>query len=1503
MDQDRTQSPYLGFIDCAKYVAGQGWVLFGWAKHATDPNQSAIVQIYDRTQLIGSARAGEYRADLFNAQIGHGNYGFEFTLPPALMDGADHLLIAASQDQLLGGGPLIFNSGAVPVDPNDPEAVRFDPTWYLVAYGSQSSVQAYRGDYFAHFRAEGRAKGYLPHIPFDEEWYRAAYPDAAAEIATGQFRDAYDHYLRKGVGLRFNPCDEFDEEFYRALYPDVAEEIAAGKFVSGYQHFMFNGRLEGRDTCRYLRHDSYLAAFPQFARALKDGTCLSIIDHYVRNGRKRPSGSFYRNFHRLAEMAPAEEVDEEQFAAEIYGFTPPATEPDDPDALTPALHWHRHGLEEDRLGIRPRHPDYREGLYLRANPDIAIMVAEGKFASGYDHFLRHGWSEGRKGALVTRLPEAAPLDYPSLQRRLDGLAQRPVISVIMPTYRTDPEMLEACIDSVLRQIYPHWQFCIADDGSSDPLLRETLLAYQANDPRIKIHLLGQNGGISVASNAALALAEGDYVALLDHDDVITPDALLEFAAAIAENPSLDVLYSDEDKISADGKLHFEPAYKPGWSRDLLKSTMYIGHMTVYRTQLVREVGGFRPAFDGTQDYDLALRITDRTDRVHHIAKILYHWRMAPHSTATSFGNKPDLLQRQRLAIAASLARQGAKGQVVSSLSPGNWRVDYDLPQPPPMISVIIPTAGKHAEIEGSRLSLIRNCVTSLIDANDYPRLEILVLHNKSLAPSDLLFLQAQPNLRLIASNQAEFNFAETINRGVAEARGDYILLLNDDTETITPHFLQKMVGLAAQEGVGVVGAKLLFEDNSLQHVGIATNGGAPNHLMIGEQRLSSGPLNMLRLIHNVSAVTAACMVMKRQIFLEAGGFDVGLPLNYNDVDFCQRLRAAGLRVVLAPDCELYHFESQTKSGTYNWEAQIYASRWGVGRDDYVNPVFASSNPFYAPQVIATAGESGDFADRFPAHLFARKSQPRQNRVSFSFLLSVYNNPPSFLQELAQTILNQSYRHFEWIICDDGSRDPDTIAWLDRIASHPQVTLIRHPENRGIMAGYRSAFAAAKHDYVLPVDADDFITLDALMIFENEIEDHGRPEFLYSDECKSNEQSSWIHPFHKPDWDPLLFTNLCYVCHMCAIRRDVAKAVGCYQDDLATWSHDWDSTWRVVRGGVTPRHVRQILYAWRINPGSTASAETSGKPDTIKSQYHVLDRHLRLVGLDRKVSVIQNMLFSHDGIWRLAPKTDDLPPVTLVIDARTLKLDDLFENLLTFAYQGKVTVQILTGADRLDAAIIADLEQGARKQVGQLSVSAIPTTSLISALQKAAQDGLVGFIGEGVRLNPDWLTETAGLLNAYPEAALGGGRIVGPDGKIRWAGGFFGVAGFLDSPDAGRALEDGGYHGFAFCQKFVDGVSALNWVARGNFLLEALASVAPNAGPDMIATTLALAAYKEGKKVIFTPFNLGFAQKYAVICPAAPPGGSGPIPQSAYYTDALSSRILERYLPSYCHLEP
>ena len=534
-------------------------------------------------------------------------------------------------------------------------------------------------------------------------------------------------------------------------------------------------------------------------------------------------------------------------------------------------------------------------------------------------------------------------DRDRIRAQVEKMARPPLISVLLPVYNTDEAWLRKCLDSVLSQIYPHWELCIADDASTLPHVRSILEEYRNGDGRVRLVFRETNGHISAASNSALSLAAGDYVALLDHDDELTPDALYEIAALIGRHPETDMIYTDEDKIDTQGRRH-SPFFKPDWSPDTFLSLMYTCHLGVYRTALVRKIGGFREGFEGSQDYDLVLRLTERTDRIRHIPRVLYHWRSIPASSASSFDSKGYAQDAGLRAVREALERRGedAVAEPVEGLS-GRYRARYRLPGRP-LVSIVIPTRDLSA--------LLETCLHSVFERTAYDRFEVIIVDNDSREPETReLFRRWQerePARFRVVPMPIPFNFPALINEGVRNAHGDLVLLLNNDIEVVSGDWLAEMAAQAMRPRVGAVGAKLLYPDDTVQHAGVVLGiGGIAGH---SHKYLSNdwpGYFDRLRITANYAAVTGACLMVEKAKFDEAGGFDEALPVAFNDVDFCIRLLKAGYYNLCLSHPVLYHHESKTrgpedtveKQIRFRGEIDLMEARWGelLKNDPYYSP--------------------------------------------------------------------------------------------------------------------------------------------------------------------------------------------------------------------------------------------------------------------------------------------------------------------------------------------------------------------------------------------------------------------------------------------------------------------------------------------------------------------------------------------------------------------------------------
>lgn len=524
----------------------------------------------------------------------------------------------------------------------------------------------------------------------------------------------------------------------------------------------------------------------------------------------------------------------------------------------------------------------------------------------------------------------------------------PRFSILTPVYQTPPGVLRKMLSSVRRQSYGEWELCLVDDCSEEPEVRELLDAAAAADPRIRVEHRTENGGIVAASNDALAMARGEFIALLDHDDALHPDALLHVAAAIDGNPETDYVYTDEDKIDLGGR-HSEPFFKPDWSPERMRTQMYTCHLSVMRRTLVEEVGGFDPGLEGSQDWDLVLKVTERARAILHVPRVLYHWRTLE-TSAASGGEavKPYAYEAGRRAVQAHCERIGLPARVERDPDDsGVLHLEPTLERQPP-VSIVIPTGGQIRDVRFEPKVLVVNCVRSIVERSTYDNYEIVVVVGDAVLPVIIQELRdiAGDRLRLVRF-EGPFSFSAKINLGVVRSEGEHVLLLNDDIEVVTPNWLERMVMYSDHPGIGAVGGRLLFGDGRLQHVGIGFDEGLPGHHYYGFAGDYRGYMNAVRIARNCLGVTAACLMSPREIFKEVGGMTNELPMNFNDVDYCLKVHRAGARIVYDPDLVLYHYESSTREPEVKlWEEQRLVHRWHqmVAADPYGNPNLRSGTP-------------------------------------------------------------------------------------------------------------------------------------------------------------------------------------------------------------------------------------------------------------------------------------------------------------------------------------------------------------------------------------------------------------------------------------------------------------------------------------------------------------------------------------------------------------------------------
>jgi GT2 family glycosyltransferase len=532
-----------------------------------------------------------------------------------------------------------------------------------------------------------------------------------------------------------------------------------------------------------------------------------------------------------------------------------------------------------------------------------------------------------------------PRELAEAQRCAASLPYRPLFSIVMPVYNTDRRLLERAVASLREQAYTHWQLCIGDDCSTNPQTLEFLAAAAHQDSRIKVSRGTQNGGIAAASNLALALAEGEYIALMDSDDEVPAHALYQVAKLLNKHPEADLIYSDEDKMNVGGG-RYEPFFKPDWSPDFLLSCNYLCHFTVLRSALVQAIGGFRSEYDGSQDYDLFLRASERTQAIYHIPKILYHWRAVPTSTASNPQVRMTAHTAAQRALTEHLARKGIDAEVQPAFQIGRWRIKYRISRPAD-VALLVPSA---------KAKLVEQWMDGLLGKTAYRHFEILLIDNSKDAALEAVFTRLRtlwPRSQYLDFRHHPFNFSYLNNQAVARTQAPLLLFLNDDTEPCHAEWLEALVEQALRPEVGAVGAKLVYPDNTIQHAGVVMGIHAlsahPFRYQPGDERAGIY-FDTPNVIHNCSAVTGACLMTRRAVFQEVGGFeDIHLPVAFQDVDLCLRIQEKGYRVIYTPHAKLYHYESKSKTQEelvpHPYEVRYMQRRWPrvMAHDPYYNP--------------------------------------------------------------------------------------------------------------------------------------------------------------------------------------------------------------------------------------------------------------------------------------------------------------------------------------------------------------------------------------------------------------------------------------------------------------------------------------------------------------------------------------------------------------------------------------
>ncbi len=555
------------------------------------------------------------------------------------------------------------------------------------------------------------------------------------------------------------------------------------------------------------------------------------------------------------------------------------------------------------------------GVWKREGTGATLKALGQFFVHGREHFRTKHINQDEYGVWIEHNEQR---DANAIQKRITQFTYTPTISVLVPVYNMDPQWLQACIDSVTQQSYPHWELCLYDDASTKKETIQTLKKIEhQGDARVRVKFGVKNKHISGASNEAVSMATGEFVALLDHDDELSIDALYEVVRVLQDRRDLDFIYSDEDKYDATGK-RIKPFFKPGWSPDLFLSMMYTAHLGVYRRSMINNIGGFRLGYEGAQDYDLVLRLTEAiaVDHIAHIPKILYHWRQIAGSTSSGVDIKGYAQKNSIKALTNCLQRRHINATIHEGSYPGRFRIKRKITGEP-LVSIIIPFR--------DQAPVLKTCVRSILNKTAYKHFELLLVDNQSTEPEMKRYLNSiskDPRVRVIAYGMP-FNYSAINNYAVKKARGEYVLLLNNDTEVITEEWLSAMVEHIQRPEVGAVGAKLLYPNNTIQHAGVVLGlGGVAGHAFKYFPADDEGYFNLLKVIRNVSGVTGACLLTKKALYERMGGLDEkNLSVAFNDVDFCLRIRKAGYWIVWTPYAQLYHYESLTRGNDDELHAQ------------------------------------------------------------------------------------------------------------------------------------------------------------------------------------------------------------------------------------------------------------------------------------------------------------------------------------------------------------------------------------------------------------------------------------------------------------------------------------------------------------------------------------------------------------------------------------------------------
>jgi GT2 family glycosyltransferase len=1033
------------------------------------------------------------------------------------------------------------------------------------------------------------------------------------------------------------------------------------------------------------------------------------------------------------------------------------------------------------------------GYYLYKNPDVALSGVNPLY-----HYIRYGRAEGHLPSAEARQRSTLQLKDlcdPYSEERLPITSDEAFrISVLTPTFNTEPRYLRQLFQTLRNQHYANWEWVIVDDASMHAPTIATLRELIAADRRVRVMFNPTNLGISGATNVALAAATGHYAALVDHDDLVSRDAFLEIYRDWKLNPTTQLYYTDECKLNAYDELEQFWA-KPDWSPVYLENTMSIGHLAIYEIGFLRGVGGFRSKFDGTQDFDLALRASMKSPRVRHMPIFAYLWRITPGSAASDLDEKPYAIERQRRAVLDYARHKAADAEVGPGREAGYWRIKYLLPSPPPLLSYVIPAGGGSRVVRGKRIDLVINCIRSFEKRAFYANCEYIVVHGGNLTERQLRQLQAIPAVVLVENVQCAFNFSQTVNLGVARARGDYVCLLNDDVEAITRRGGEELVGyLATNSTVGAIGPVCLYKNGNVQQNGIVLlTAVGPAHSGFNRPRTFGGQNQILHCRREAFAVGAAVMFVKKSVYEAVGGFSEDLPLNYNDVEFCQRLRARGYSCVVDPAIEVYHYESMTQRGMSVVEQELLFLKHPAMSDPYFSKWFDAGDPNFCLDLRSGNRRGLNFGSWFDRYMAGRAAtlKSTDNRCRFSVCVCIHNQPRRFLDDMYKSVLMQSYPNRELLILDNASSKPETLEWLRGAARAAMAKIIRVDASLDTGEVRRKLLESATGDFFITMNAEDFICADALQILAWAIEKNQTTRIFYSDEYEADASSSRKSPFFKPDFDPIMLMNCCYPTGLMAIEADFFRQVAARSDDRASWSHEYGGLLAAVAAGVQPLHVRELLYARRSGRNWKSAAA---------SQRSALAWFLRERRLDTALSVEPNLIEGSAGTWKV------------------------------------------TASKRLPNVEILDPQEVWGEQTN--------LAALVATAMKPGVEWLAILLSPD---DPQALLELSAVAWLDPRISAVSGLLTDPNGDtVRWSGGLFLPGGRLFDPYAGRRLSDGGHHGQLWRQRAVDVPAPVNVLIRAKALVRAAARIPESAGADGLMAMLGLLAHEADDFIAVTP---------------------------------------------------